>query len=181
MNLKRRDSSAPDLEEKPAADSGKKPVIIYILVLFLVAFLLMTLSLLSHQRSNTEAIGQLQGSVTAMQEVQGLQEQVIQLQKELAETRDLLGQAEADAQYEQEQAVKNLAERDMMEFRSIALLSLYQLEQHYSAGDLEACKVLIEDFECGLANSLPREGENGVTSPAEHYEALKDAIKALER
>ena len=39
-------------------ETGKKPVIVYILILFLAAFLLMFLSMLSHQRSNTEALGQ---------------------------------------------------------------------------------------------------------------------------
>ena len=51
-------------------DTGKKPVIVYILILFLAAFLLMFLSMLSHQRSNAEALGQLQNSVSAIQEIQ---------------------------------------------------------------------------------------------------------------
>ena len=50
------------------------------MILFIAAFLLMALSFLMHQRSNTEALGDLQDSVTAMQEVQGYQVKVIQLQ-----------------------------------------------------------------------------------------------------
>ena len=46
-------SSAP--EETPS--TGKKPVVIYIMILFIVAFLLMALSFLMHQRSNSEVIG----------------------------------------------------------------------------------------------------------------------------
>ena len=69
----------PASSEMP--DTGKKPVIIYILILFLAAFLLMFLSLLAHQRSNAEALGQLQNSVTAIQEIQTSQEQVISLQE----------------------------------------------------------------------------------------------------
>ena len=49
-------SSAP--EETPS--TGKKPVVIYIMILFIVAFLLMALSFLMHQRSNSEVIGELQ-------------------------------------------------------------------------------------------------------------------------
>ena len=56
-------------------DTGKKPVIVYILILFLAAFLLMFLSMLSHQRSNAEALGQLQNAVSAIQEIQSSQEQ----------------------------------------------------------------------------------------------------------
>ena len=62
-------SSAP--EETPS--TGKKPVVIYIMILFIVAFLLMALSFLMHQRSNSEVLGELQDSVTAMQEVQATQ------------------------------------------------------------------------------------------------------------
>lgn len=64
----------PTSSETP--ETGKKPVIIYILILFLAAFLLMFLSMLSHQRSNTEALGQLQNSVSAIQEIQTTQEQI---------------------------------------------------------------------------------------------------------
>ena len=66
-------SSAP--EETPS--TGKKPVVIYIMILFIVAFLLMALSFLMHQRSNSEVIGELQDSVTAMQEVQATQDALL--------------------------------------------------------------------------------------------------------
>lgn len=52
----------------------KKPVVIYIMILFIAAFLLMTLSFFMHQRSNTEVLGELQDSVNAMQAVQQTQE-----------------------------------------------------------------------------------------------------------
>ena len=66
-------SSAP--EETPS--TGKKPVVIYIMILFIVAFLLMALSFLIHQRSNSEVLGELQDSVTAMQEVQATQDALL--------------------------------------------------------------------------------------------------------
>ena len=66
-------SSAP--EETPS--TGKKPVVIYIMILFIVAFLLMALSFLMHQRSNSEVIGELQDSVTAMHEVQATQDALL--------------------------------------------------------------------------------------------------------
>ncbi len=182
MKLERRDCGASTLEETPssAGTGGKKPVIVYIFVLFIVAFLLMALSLLIHQRSNAEALGALSESVSAMQGVQGTQEKIISLQEQLAEAREQLDRAEADAQEEQEQAAALLAERDMLESRSRALLALYELQQHYSAGELEACRALISDFEGGLADSLPRESETGVTPPAERYLELKEAVEALE-
>ena len=59
---KRADGGEVTPASSETPETGKKPVIIYILILFLAAFLLMFLSMLSHQRSNTEALGQLQNS-----------------------------------------------------------------------------------------------------------------------
>lgn len=190
MSLERRDSAASTPEEKdtPPQSGGKKPVIVYIFVLFIVAFLLMIWSLFSHQRSNTEALGQLQTSVSAMQEVQALQEQVIQLQKELAETKEQLKQeqeaAETAAAAAQAEAGALLTERDSLEAQVTALTALYRLQQLYAARDLEACETQISELESGaLLDSLDvvsREGEWTVTPPSERYLELKEAVRALE-
>ena len=54
------ETPAPAPEDKPS--TGKKPVVISIMILFIVAFLLMALSFLMHQRSNSEVLGELQNS-----------------------------------------------------------------------------------------------------------------------
>ena len=74
-------SSAP--EETPS--TGKKPVVIYIMILFIVAFLLMALSFLMHQRSNLRGAWGAQDSVTAMQEVQATQDALLAEVKKLAD------------------------------------------------------------------------------------------------
>ena len=76
MKLEKRSSGGegdmpPVQEEKPVKS---KPVVVYIMILFIAAFLLMALSFLMHQRSNTEALGQLQNSVYAMQDPQTTQQ-----------------------------------------------------------------------------------------------------------
>lgn len=189
MSLERRDSAASTPEEKdtPPQSGGKKPVIVYIFVLFIVAFLLMIWSLFSHQRSNTEALGQLQTSVSAMQEVQALQEQVIQLQQELAETKEQLEQEQEAAETAaaaQAEAGALLTERDSLEAQVTALTALYRLQQLYAARDLEACETQISELESGaLLDSLDvvsQEGEWTVTPPSERYLELKEAVRALE-
>ena len=136
MTLERKDETASAPEEKCAASGGKKPVIVYILVLFLVAFSLMALSLLVHQRSNAEAMGQLQSSVSAMQEVQELQNRVIQLQEELAEVKEQLEQeqeaAETAAAAARDETGALLTERDSLEAQVAALTALYRLQQLYA-------------------------------------------------
>ena len=55
MKFEKRAAAGETPTEQEPQETGKKPVIVYILILFLAAFLLMFLSLLAHQRSNSEA------------------------------------------------------------------------------------------------------------------------------
>ena len=103
------------------------------MILFIVAFLLMALSFFMHQRSNTEALGELQHSVSAMQEVQATQEKIIELQEELA-------QAQEDQAELEESPGGAGSSGGGAGPGAEALLDLYTLQQQYSAGDLEACQ-----------------------------------------
>ena len=143
-------SSAP--EETPS--TGKKPVVIYIMILFIVAFLLMALSFLMHQRSNSEVLGELQDSVTAMQEVQAIDA----LESSAEETDAALAEAQRENQ---------------------ALLALYTIQQQYSAGDLAGCQASIDAFEASeYRDALPETAEEGVTPPSQRYAQLKEAAEA---
>lgn len=183
MNLKRRDSaSAPEEKDAPKQSGGRKPVIVYIFVLFAVAFLLMIWSLFTHQRSNTEALGELQTSVSAMQEVQGLQEQVIRLQQELAETQSALDQAQEAAETAAAAQEESAAANDKL----AALTNLYLLEHAYQSEDYDSCRQIIDHME--------REGQpalltiddslEGVVFPSFYnaprivYDNVKEALEA---
>ena len=163
-----RGEVTPASSETP--ETGKKPVIIYILILFLAAFLLMFLSLLSHQRSNTEVLGQLQSSVSAIQEIQATQEQIIELQKRLDET-----EAERDAAKAELKAVADgIAD---LEKTSQALLALYNLQQEYLTGNLDGCLLTLQEIsDQHLDELLPSANTEGVTPPAQRYQELKEAI-----
>lgn len=169
--MEKRSEGGP-MEPSEEAPKGKKPVVIYIMVLFIAAFLLMAWSFASHQRSNTEALGRLQDSVGSMQEVQDLQNQVIALQKELAEAKKNAGNWEKAASESDAltQALKKQLE---------GMAALYALQQKYSARDFENCRRIIQEFEdSGYADCLPE--FSGVTSPAERYRQLKEAVEAAE-
>ena len=170
MKLEKRSSG--EAEETPLPQEephSKKPVVVYIMILFIVAFLLMALSFLMHQRSNTEALGKLQNSVTAMQEVQAVQDKVIQLQEELDKTEDQMDELNQQLQ-ERDAAVADAAKD------ADALLALYTLQQQYSAGDYDACLSTMQMMEDeGLIQRLPKEDPN-VTPPAQRYEQLKEAV-----
>ena len=158
----------PASSETP--ETGKKPVIIYILILVLAAFLLMFLSMLSHQRSNTEALGQLQNSVSAIQEIQATQEQIIELQKRLDET-----EAERDEAKEELKVISDSISD--LEKTSQALLALYNLQQEYLTGNLDGCLLTLQEIsDQHLDELLPSANTEGVTPPAQRYQELKEAI-----
>ena len=143
---KRADGGEVTPASSETPETGKKPVIIYILILFLAAFLLMFLSMLSHQRSNTEALGQLQNSVSAIQEIQATQEQIIELQKRLEKTSQAL------------LALYNLQQEYLTGNLDGCLLTLQEISDQH------------------LDELLPSANTEGVTPPAQRYQELKEAI-----
>lgn len=175
MKFEKRDAAgtpAPQ-EEKPG---GNKPVVIYIMILFIAAFLLMALSFFMHQRSNTEALGQLQNSVSTMQEVQASQEKIIDLQDKLAVTEEELDRA--NEKLEKSEQKRGALEKSLRQEQD-ALLALYTLQQNYLNQNLDACVRTIEDAEAaGLPGALSDKSENGVTAPAVRWRELKDAVEA---
>ena len=140
-------SSAP--EETPS--TGKKPVVIYIMILFIV---------------------ELQDSVTAMQEVQATQDALLDLQNQLDEAQTTIDALESSA--EETDAALAEAQRENQ-----ALLALYTIQQQYSAGDLAGCQASIDAFEASeYRDALPETAEEGVTPPSQRYAQLKEAAEA---
>ena len=169
MKLEKRSSG--EAEETPVQEtpSGKKPVVVYIMILFIAAFLLMALSFFMHQRSNTEALGELQDSVSAMQEIQNTQDKVIQLQEELSAQKE-----EAEGLEKELEASRK--ETEAADKNTEAMTALYILQQQYAAGDYDACLSTMQMMEDeGLLQRLPKEDPN-VTPPAQRYEQLKEAV-----
>ena len=156
---KRADGGEVTPASSETPETGKKPVIIYILILFLAAFLLMFLSMLSHQRSNTEALGQLQNSVSA-----------IELQKRLDKT-----ETERDEAKEELKVISDSISD--LEKTSQALLALYNLQQEYLTGNLDGCLLTLQEIsDQHLDELLPSTNTEGVTPPAQRYQELKEAI-----
>lgn len=174
MKLQKRSDGGP---VEPQENTGKKPVILYIMILFIAAFLLMAWSFASHQRSNTEAIGRLQSSVTAMQ---GVQNKMLGLQDELEEARRNIEELEREASLRD-------SERQAYDRQYQALANLYDLERLYRQENLEGCRKVIdrmeaEDLVVCLSDNLPLSEQGlGITvSNRERYQQLKEAVEARE-
>lgn len=170
MNIqKRTDGEAPNSAPPQESAGGKKPVVIYIMILFIAAFLLMALSFFMHQRS----LGELQNQMTDLQAVQATQDENLRLQEQL----DKL-QKQIDAQ-EEENAQKDVS-LGLMQDRQDALLSLYTLIQQYAAGEYDSCRQTIQAMEDAGMPELLKEltTADGVTTPAQRYQELKEAVIA---
>ena len=177
MKFEKRDAAGtPEPQEEKNSQDGNKPVVVYIMILFIAAFLLMALSFFMHQRSNTEALGELQNSVSTMQEVQATQEKIIDLQDKLAVAEDELDRA--NEKLEKVQQERDVQEKSLRQEQD-ALLALYALQQNYLNQNLDACVKTIEDAEsAGLPAKLSAISEVGVTSPAVRWQQLKEAVEA---
>ena len=165
---------------EPPRKNDKKPVVVYIMILFIVAFLLMALSFLMHQRSNSEALGELRNSVTAMQEVQAFQEKIIDLQEQMDDLQEEVEslQSEVDSQKANNELLLNSLEAREKELE--ALVYFYTLQQQYLTHSYEGCQTTIDTMEAaGLDDVLPDvAAADDVIPPAERYYQLKDAVVA---
>lgn len=156
------------------ASHNGRPVIHYILILFIVAFLLMALSMLMQQRTTSEGLGQLQHSFSAMQSLQSHQEAVIDLQNALNE---------ADKERETlEEAIQTLEEaQEAQELQFKALSQLHVLQQQFLAEEYDHCRGTIQTMEAlDLDDLLSTKKEYAVPSPAETFQSIKAALEAME-
>ena len=169
-------------QNRPQAEKNK-PVVVYIMILFIAAFLLMALSFLMHQRSNTEALGQLQNSVTAMQEVQATQEKNIELQEQLMDLQDELDKTTAAYAGQLKALVGDLEQKQLA---LDAMTNLYLLQQTFSTGDYESCQEIIQIMEANQQVSaledtgigLEESTEGTILSLVDRVYQLKDATMA---
>ena len=184
MIIEKRTAETPNPAETtpitppPAADAPKKPagkpVIVYIMIMFIVAFLLMALSMLMHQRTTSEGIGELQHSFSAMADMQAQQEKVIQLQEELSDA--------AEQKTDLEDSIAALKESIAAEeLETKAMMQLYILQLQFQSEDYDDCRNTYQTMQpLALAELLPAQKEYTVPSPAETYEPITAALEAME-
>lgn len=164
----------PHCEPQNTRPHNGKPVIQYILVMFIAAFLLMALSLVMHQRTTSEGIGELQHSFSAMQSIQSQQERVIELQ-------DALNRADSEQEALEEtiQSLEDQIRQDDMAAK--AMEQLYILQQQYLREEYDHCRSTIQTMETlELDQLLSTKKEYTVPSPAETFQTIKSTLEAMD-
>lgn len=118
MSVEKRNEAPAEVERAAShaakSEKSQKPVYVYLIALFAIALLLMSLSFFMSHRSSQEVMGELQESVSSFQLLQAaeernaeLLEKVSQLEKELDEQRDAMSELQQqveDLQKELEEA-----------------------------------------------------------------------------
>jgi len=192
LKLEKRSSDAcqvPKAAENGCARKGRSHVLIYILILFIAAFFLMTLSFLSHQRSNEQVLGQLHANATNLEKLQSALEQNVRLQEQVdAQKRqmedlkkELAASEGAQTQLKEKISAldKSLTELEnaweALQKTSSAVDALTQLQQLLIAGDTASCRKIIADMETtGLDKFLPAAASSpGGISPQQMFQQAK--------
>ena len=179
-------STEPEKQEpghlQHAAEHERPPhkhnsVLFYLVILFAAAFLLLLMSFLMQQRTNQEALDNLQEtSNSAVESLENKLKENETLKQENQELKDQL----ADLQ-EQVDTLDQTNEQlsDELENSSLAMQWFWQIDDYYARGYYTRARELIETFEeQGLQQYLPTENTTGTDrfSPAQRYEEIKEAL-----
>ena len=158
----------------------RNPVLFYLVILFAAAFLLLLFSYFAQQRSNREAMDNLQqtsnsAAQTLDQILQERDELKIQIGELEQQVEDLKSQT---TELDSARRIQNNNINQLID-QAEAMQWFWQIDDYYARGYYTRARNLIEEFEAlGLKDSLPAENTTGTDrfSPAERYQEIYDAL-----
>ena len=161
--------------------SKQQSVLIYLVILFAAAFLLMALSYLMQRRTSDATIAGLRGeSVSAMQSIEDIQEENETLKRQVADQEARLEAAQKEADDAQTQADALTEAQDRL---TRAMDLFWQIDEAYVRGRYSLCRTLIAQMEDITAGAALREAlptvsttDNDRFSPADRYQEIYDAV-----
>ena len=171
MKLEKRGEVTPEEAAAAAAMQQKtegkhKPVLLYLVILFAIAIVLILISFAMNQHSNAARLQELQSQVETLQQLQDIEEKY---KAECADNETLRQQV---------QTLSDQAEASSKAQQALSLL--WELDRLYTAGDTEGSrKVLSELKKDDLYLSLPEQSaEENTTydSPRAAFDRMDSAI-----
>ena len=164
--------------EKPR--NKQQSVLIYLVILFAAAFLLMALSYFMQRRASDATIEGLRESVSAMQSVEDIQAENESLKQQVTDLQTQLSQAERELEDLQSQREHLTMQQEQL-IRTMDLF--WQIDEAYVRGRYSLCRTLIQQMEDSTAGSslreyLPTESTTDTDrySPADRYQEIYDAV-----
>lgn len=164
--------------EKPR--NKQQSVLIYLVILFAAAFLLMALSYFMQRRTSDATIEGLRESVSAMQSVEDIQAENESLKQQVADLETQLYQAEQELEDLQTQKDHLTMQQEQL---TKAMDLFWQIDEAYVRGRYSLCRTLIQQMEDTAAGSplkeyLPKESTTDTDrySPADRYQEIYDAV-----
>ena len=161
-----------------AKPGSRRSVLIYLVILFAVAFVLLLLSYIMQQRSSEETIDGLKQSVSAMQSAQDAYEEnaLLKQQLEQLEQQAETDQAERDRLQQQIQDLQQQVQE--LEYTAQAMDWFWQINEAYVRGRYTLARELIDQMGSELPRYLPRESitDNERFSPYDRYQEIYDAL-----
>ena len=170
-----------DAEHEKPPRNKQQSVLIYLVILFAAAFLLMALSYFMQRRTSDATIEGLRGqSVSAMQSVEDIQEENETLKQQVADLEEHL----EETQRELEGMQDTLDDLTVREEKLIQAMDLFwQIDEAYVRGRYSLCRTLIAQMEdttqgSALKEYLPTETTTDTDrfSPADRYQEIYDAV-----
>lgn len=157
---------------------SQRSVLVYLVILFAAAFVLLLLSYFMQQRSNEETIDGLKQSVSAIQSAQDAFEENASLKEQLEELESQV-QAQQNELSQQELENRSLQQKaDSLERSAQALDWFWQINEAYVRGRTALARQLIEQMGSELPQYLPTESitNNERFSPYDRYQEIYDAL-----
>ncbi|MCC2258503.1 hypothetical protein AAAT94_14395 [Intestinimonas aquisgranensis] len=170
-----------DAEHERPPRNKQQSVLIYLVILFAAAFLLMALSYFMQRRTSDATIEGLRGqSVSAMQSVEDIQEENETLKQQVADLEEQLEEAQRELDGMQD-TLDTLTVREEKLIQAMDLF--WQIDEAYVRGRYSLCRTLIAQMEdttqgSALKESLPTETTTDTDrfSPADRYQEIYDAV-----
>lgn len=161
-----------------AKPNGPRSVLVYLVIMFAAAIILLLFAYLMQQRTNEQTIDGLKQSISTMQSAQEIYEENAALKEQLEQLNEQAeaNQNELDRLRLQAQSLQQQAES--LERTAQAMDWFWQINEAYVRGRTSLARQLITQMGDELPQYLPMESvtNNDRFSPYDRYQEIYDAL-----
>ena len=164
---------------RPRTNPRRYSVLVYLVILFAVAFLLLLWAYFQQQRANTESTDALKQSASAVQSIQNLIDENAALREENQALKEQMETMETAAEEARKAISAAQAHAEGQEASIMAMDYFWQIDEAYVRQRYNLCRQLIQELkDVGLEEALPgsKATDNDRYSPLERYNEIYNAL-----